>query len=340
MNLNRRRKQSRPSLASLLRHNIAGAIDLASIMVGVIVLGIIGSVIAATVFAVIPWSQDEAAKATLGSVRTAEAAFYVASNSTSYGDLTQLQAPLTFASGSGAPRQPAASITAAGAPLLPASDQPLTIAANGNGWAAAATSASGNVFYASSLDTVVSTDVPMVLPDGLDPAALTGGRNGPVQVIPASQAVRLHYSTSDAASGPVWQIQVVSQLGSASPYTASAPSPDLTILANPDMSGQWGTSPLLVLQPTNGTLELADRSSYTLMDYSTLQGSFSSDGSSHLDSVLMNIELANYGASVSPWTSTDQAQAALAGAKIVFIQNGQTNTITISPDAVYTNTTT
>lgn len=50
----------------------AGAIDLASIMVGVLVIGIIGGVIAATVFAVIPWSQDEAAKGALDSVKTAE----------------------------------------------------------------------------------------------------------------------------------------------------------------------------------------------------------------------------------------------------------------------------
>jgi surface protein len=52
------------------------AIDLASIMVGIIVLGLIGSVIAATVFAVIPWSQDKAAKQQLESIHTAENAFF------------------------------------------------------------------------------------------------------------------------------------------------------------------------------------------------------------------------------------------------------------------------
>ena len=52
--------------------NTTGAIDLASIMVGVLVIGVIGGVIAATVFSVIPWSQNEAAKSALGSVRTAE----------------------------------------------------------------------------------------------------------------------------------------------------------------------------------------------------------------------------------------------------------------------------
>ena len=53
-----------------------GAIDLASIMVGVLVIGIIGGVIAATVFAVIPWSQDNAARQVLDSVKTAESVQY------------------------------------------------------------------------------------------------------------------------------------------------------------------------------------------------------------------------------------------------------------------------
>jgi type II secretory pathway pseudopilin PulG len=50
------------------------AIDLASIMVGVIVIGLIGGVIAATVFSVIPWAQDNAAKQQLDSVASAESA--------------------------------------------------------------------------------------------------------------------------------------------------------------------------------------------------------------------------------------------------------------------------
>jgi hypothetical protein len=54
--------------------NEAGAIDLASIMVGIIVIGLIGGVIAATVFAVIPWAQDNAAKQQLDAVNTAQSA--------------------------------------------------------------------------------------------------------------------------------------------------------------------------------------------------------------------------------------------------------------------------
>jgi len=55
--------------------NEDGAIDLASIMVGIIVIGLIGGVIAATVFAVIPWAQDNAAKQQLDSVASAESAY-------------------------------------------------------------------------------------------------------------------------------------------------------------------------------------------------------------------------------------------------------------------------
>jgi type II secretory pathway pseudopilin PulG len=54
--------------------NEEGAIDLASIMVGIIVIGLIGGVIAATVFAVIPWAQDNAAKQQLDAVNTAQSA--------------------------------------------------------------------------------------------------------------------------------------------------------------------------------------------------------------------------------------------------------------------------
>lgn len=55
-------------------HSPDGAIDLASIMVGVLVIGIVGSVIAASVTAVIPWSQNESAKGNLDAVATAESA--------------------------------------------------------------------------------------------------------------------------------------------------------------------------------------------------------------------------------------------------------------------------
>jgi len=63
------------NLRSTLQSSKA-AIDLASIMVGIIVIGLIGGVIAATVFAVIPWAQDNAAKQQLDSVHSAQNAFF------------------------------------------------------------------------------------------------------------------------------------------------------------------------------------------------------------------------------------------------------------------------
>lgn len=56
--------------------NENGAIDLASIMVGIIVIGLVGGVIAATTFAVIPWSQDSAAKQQLESIHVAQNAYF------------------------------------------------------------------------------------------------------------------------------------------------------------------------------------------------------------------------------------------------------------------------
>lgn len=56
--------------------NEEGVIDLASIMVGIIVIGLIGGVIAATVFTVIPWTQDNAAKSQLEAIHTAQNAHF------------------------------------------------------------------------------------------------------------------------------------------------------------------------------------------------------------------------------------------------------------------------
>ena len=53
----------------------SGAIDLASIMVGVVVLGLMGGVVSATVFSVIPWAQDNAAKEQLNAVASAQSAY-------------------------------------------------------------------------------------------------------------------------------------------------------------------------------------------------------------------------------------------------------------------------
>lgn len=66
---------------STLFKNEEGAIDLASIMVGIVVIGVIGGVVAATVFAVIPWTQDNAAKQQLDTINSAQSAYYGLSSS-------------------------------------------------------------------------------------------------------------------------------------------------------------------------------------------------------------------------------------------------------------------
>lgn len=79
---NVRKKRSESSTISpTLFKNEDGAIDLASIMVGIIVIGLIGGVIAATVFAVIPWTQDNAAKQQLDSIAAAQSAYMGLSSS-------------------------------------------------------------------------------------------------------------------------------------------------------------------------------------------------------------------------------------------------------------------
>lgn len=52
-----------------------GAIDLASIMVGIVVMGIVGGVITATVFVAIPWAQDNAARQQLESIDLAQQSY-------------------------------------------------------------------------------------------------------------------------------------------------------------------------------------------------------------------------------------------------------------------------
>lgn len=77
--------------------NEEGAVDLASIMVGIVVIGIVAGAIAATVFAVIPWSQDKTAKSELNNVATAESAYIgFASDTTgsAYGSADELAKPV------------------------------------------------------------------------------------------------------------------------------------------------------------------------------------------------------------------------------------------------------
>jgi hypothetical protein len=73
-----RRTTALPRRLSRLRRRLngaSGAIDLASIMVGVIIIGLLAGVLSASVFGVIPWTQDHAAQENLDGVKTAESIY-------------------------------------------------------------------------------------------------------------------------------------------------------------------------------------------------------------------------------------------------------------------------
>jgi len=121
--------------------NEAGAIDLASIMVGIIVIGLIGGVIAATVFAVIPWAQDNAAKQQLDSVAAAQSAYIgLSSDSTT-----------TAGSANGGKVSFGTDAQLKTANLFDSTNAKTTIVASGTGeaahYGAATTSSSGAVFF-------------------------------------------------------------------------------------------------------------------------------------------------------------------------------------------------
>jgi hypothetical protein len=134
--------------------NEDGAIDLASIMVGIIVIGLIGGVIAATVFAVIPWAQDNAAKQQLDSVASAESAYIGLSTTDNTGAGTQQSfASLTSNKITGSDGSTLFDATGLNSGAKPQ----LAVSASGTGngahYGAAVRSASGKVFYISDTKT-------------------------------------------------------------------------------------------------------------------------------------------------------------------------------------------
>lgn len=116
------------------------AIDLASIMVGVIVIGIISGVIAAAIFAVIPWTQDNAAKAQLDSLRTAQNAYTGLSAS---GQVNPNVEKAAYSSLAGLQQQKLFKVT---------SDVPLKVAVNSDStcYTAVMQSKSGKYFWTDS----------------------------------------------------------------------------------------------------------------------------------------------------------------------------------------------
>ena len=60
--------------------SIRGAIDLVSVLVGAVIIGLVSSIIVAATMVVIPWSQDAAAQSNISSVRVAESAARATNN--------------------------------------------------------------------------------------------------------------------------------------------------------------------------------------------------------------------------------------------------------------------
>ena len=123
--------------------NEKGAIDLASIMVGIIVIGMIGGVISATVFAVIPWAQDNAAKQQLASVVSAESAYMGLSSD-----------PSSQLANEGKINTYTDTVGLADSNLLSVSGKHCVVTtADGKGYEAFSQSSSGNVFTVSDKNT-------------------------------------------------------------------------------------------------------------------------------------------------------------------------------------------
>jgi surface protein len=129
-------------------------------MVGVIIIGIIGSIVAATIFAVIPWAQDNAAKHQLSSITIAQNGYAGLSDSHGYTD----------------------SATLNDASLLQAGASYCTVAsADGKSYTGYSRSATGKVFTNSSSNTIphLTTDA------GCLPASGANGNNGSGTTDPA-----------------------------------------------------------------------------------------------------------------------------------------------------------
>lgn len=136
------------------------AIDLASIMVGIIVIGLIGGVISATIFAVIPWSQDNAAKQQLDSIASAQSAYRGLSSDKD----TQLKDAVSSPTNTTDPNQVVLNSTFTGSDglakndLLQKSDKYCVIAsADGSDYNAYSLSGSGKVFKMTAQGKETST---------------------------------------------------------------------------------------------------------------------------------------------------------------------------------------
>ena len=126
-----------------------GVLDLASVLVSVLVLGLLSSVIATTLFGIIPWAQDGAARSNLQAVGVAQASERILSHSCfSFDNLS----PTPTSSGEVGIVSPSAGR--------------LLIDATPTGYLAASRSQFGAVFFSSNLATNVPESTWAGLPDG------------------------------------------------------------------------------------------------------------------------------------------------------------------------------
>tara|TARA_R110002051_G_scaffold314950_5_gene392684 strand:- start:13343 stop:13816 length:474 start_codon:yes stop_codon:yes gene_type:complete len=133
--------------ASVAEH---GVIDLASIVVGVIIIGIISTGIVASVFALIPFTQDKAAEQALGAVSTAESVQYSFSSADGAGVYVGLDELVGLGN-------------AAGESLLQDSES-IVIEVTGNAYTAYSVSPTGKIYSVdntgATADDVVEADLP------------------------------------------------------------------------------------------------------------------------------------------------------------------------------------
>lgn len=188
-----------------------GAIDLASIMVGVLVIGIIAGVLSAVVFAVIPWSQDKAAQENLGSVRTAESVYrgMDSDNGYKFGNMDDLVT---------AGKIPASTTISA------------TTNAAGDCYIAAAKSATGQVFWNSDADPTPKKYEDGDSSDCADVMALigdvggvggNGGGNGNGGGTPSTPATTVVATSADLSDVGFWQPTLINP--SDAPFTTEFP---------------------------------------------------------------------------------------------------------------------
>lgn len=242
-----RRKQASLTSSRDLFKNEDGAIDLASIMVGIIVMGLIGGIIAATVFTVIPWTQDNSAKQQLDSIVSAESAYMGFSSAT----------PSPLAAGY-IPNSYADSAALAQANLLATNSRYCVITINGGkGYQGFAASSSGKIW------TVTSTESKPVQYNQTLPIQCAGMTANPPSVNTTSR-VRFGVTTPN---GPLSnETQVVANETNEFPSIVSNYKDWTTSFSSAEVNTVYasGAQPMITWEPWVASAKTANQPNYTL----------------------------------------------------------------------------